>query len=451
LPWRTNKAGAAPSGLRGARRLTLTVSAHPPSHLPSGHARLTGEFAELWRKSVAVAAELPIIWLIIKLGERGERYEMKKTASIGLVLFLIFFCISLSNAQDIKTVDGVKVVSNGKLPNPPPGQAARIKLTEELSVGQGEDPDQSFAEVSAFVVDDGGDILALDFKDRKVKVYDRTGKFLRLIGKPGQGPGELGLPAGIQLTPDQNLLIEDASNRALSFFKTSGEFVKSISVADKLGLVNVILDPQGGYVAREMGMAGEKVFFEIKKYDQNLKPVFSIDKMDFAVPVPGSGRKLKIMELISVYQVDARGNIFYGRNSEYLIKVLGPDGKHIRSIKKEYDPVKVTQEDIDEMLNRMSGLQTGVNFKEMFEFPSHFPPFQYFMLDEKGRMYVRTWKKGPVKGEFEYDVFDPEGRFISQFITKADLRLWKGDKAYGIEETDDGFRVIKRYAVSWEQ
>ncbi len=376
---------------------------------------------------------------------------MKKTASVSLVLLLIFFCAGLLKAQEIKTVEGVKVVSNGKLPYRAQGRAVRIKLTEELSVGQGEDPDQSFAEVSAFVVDDGGNILALDFKDRKVKVYDQSGKFLRLIGKPGQGPGELGLPAGIQLTPDQNLLIQDAGNRTMSFFKTSGEFVRSISVADRLGLVNVIPDPQGGYVGREMGMAGEKMFFEIKKYDQNLKPVFSIDKMDFAVPVPGSGRKVNIMELISVYQVDDRGNIFYGRNSEYLIKVLGPDGKHIRSIRKEYDPVKVTQEDIDEILNRMSGLQTGVNFKEMFEFPSHFPPFQYFMLDEEGRLYVRTWKKGPAKGEFEYDVFDPEGRFISQFTTKADMRLWKGDKAYGIEETDDGFRVIKRYAVSWER
>jgi hypothetical protein len=374
---------------------------------------------------------------------------MQKTASVSLVLLLIFFCASLPQAQEIKTVNGVKVVSNGKLPNPPPGKAARIKLTEELSVGQGDDPDQSFAEVSAFVVDDGGNILALDFKDRKVKVYDRTGKFLRVVGKPGQGPGELGLPAGIQLTPDQNLLIEDAGNRALSFFRTSGEFIRSVSVADKLGLVNVTLDPQGGYVARQMGLDGEKLFFEIKKFDPSLKPVFSIDKMDFAVP--GSGRKINVMDLISVYQVDAEGNIFYGRNSEYLIKVLGPDGKHIRSIRKEYDPVKVTQEDIDEMLNRMSGLQTGVNFKEMFEFPAHFPPFQYFILDEKGGLYVRTWKKGPAKGEFDYDVFDPEGRLISQFTTKADLRLWKGGKAYGIEETDDGFRVIKRYAVSWEQ
>jgi hypothetical protein len=64
-------------------------------------------------------------------------------------------------------------------------------------------------------------------------------------------------------------------------------------------------------------------------------------------------------------------------------------------------------------------------------------------------MYVRTFKKGKAKGEYEFDVFDAEGRFIAQFISKADLRIWRGDKAYGIEETEDGFRVIKRYAVSW--
>lgn len=190
------------------------------------------------------------------------------------------------------------------------------------------------------------------------------------------------------------------------------------------------------------------MFFEIKKYDQNLKPLFTLDKTEFSVPVPGSNTKMKILEMISIYQVDREGNIFYGRNSAYEIKVFNPEGKHIRTIEKEYDPVKISQEDIDEMLQRMSSAGGGVNLKDMVEFPEKFPPFQYFILDDGGRIYVRTWKKGTVKDEYEFDVFDAEGRFIAQFITKADLRLWQNGKAYGVEETEDGFRVIKRYALS---
>jgi DNA-binding beta-propeller fold protein YncE len=376
---------------------------------------------------------------------------VKKLAGIVLSLLLILVSDHRAEAQKIKTVDGVKIISNGKKPNPPKGKPATIKLTEELVVGQSANPDEAFAEVGTFVVAEDGAIYALDSKDRRIKVFDKAGKFLRLIGKPGEGPGELGLPTGLQFTPDGQLMVEDATNRRLSFFKPSGEFIRSASIADKMGLVNIFLDAKGNYLGREMGISGNKMFFEIKKYDPQLKPLFTLDKTEFSVPVPGSGAKINLMELISVYQFDGTGNIFYGCNTAYEIKVFDPQGKHIQSIQKEYDEVKITQDDIDKILARIgSASPGGPNFKDMLVFPDYFPPFQFFLLDDQGRMYVRTFKKGKAKDEYEFDVFDAEGNFIAQFITKADLRIWRGDKTYGVEETEDGFRVIKRYAVSWE-
>ncbi len=306
-------------------------------------------------------------------------------------------------------------------------------------------------EIGIFVVDKEDNLFVVDSKDRKVKAFDRNGKFLRLIGRPGAAPGELGMPTGVQFTPDGQLMVEDATNRRLSFFKPSGEFIRSVSIADKMGLVNILLDAQGNYLGREIGVSGNKMFFEIKKYDPELKPLFSLDKIDFPLPLPGSGAKINLMELSSIYQFDGAGNIFYGRNIAYEIKVFDPQGKHIRSIQKEYDQVKVAQEDIDEILARMPSTAAGVaNIKDMFVFPDYFPPFRVFLLDDAGRMYVGTYKKGKAKGEYEIDVFDAEGTFIAQFITKAGLMIWRDDKAYGIEDTEDGFRVIKRYAVSWQ-
>jgi len=377
---------------------------------------------------------------------------MRKITLVVLGLLLAFFASSESLAQKIKTVDGVTVVSNGKKPVPVKGQSAKIKLVEELAIGGGGNPDQAFSQVSTFVVNEEGGIFALDFKDQKIKVFDRTGKFLRLIGKPGQGPGELGMASGIQLTSDKTLVVEDATNRRLALFKPSGEFIKNISTSDKLGLVNILLDGKGNVIGREMGLAegNAKMFFEIKKFDADLKPLFTLDKIEFPIPIPGSGTKMNILEMISAYQFDPAGNIYYGRNADYEIKIYSPDGKHIRTIQKEYDRVKVTQADIDEMLERIPNVAGGVNIKDMFSFPDVFPPFQLFLLDDQGWLYVRTFTKGKAKGEYEFDVFDAEGKFIAQFITKSDLRLWKAGKAYGIEETDEGYQVIKRYSVSTE-
>jgi len=303
---------------------------------------------------------------------------MRKTQLFLHILLGIILVFGLAEGQKIKTVDGVTVVSNGKKPNPAKGQPEKFTLTEELVVGGGDDPDKSFSQVSTFVVDAAGSIFALDFKDKKVKVFDRTGKFLRSIGTPGQGPGELGMPTGVQLSANNTLIIEDATNRRLAQFKPTGEFIKNISTADKLGLVNVLFDGQGNALGREMGLVegNTEMFFEIKKFDPDLKALFTLDKIAFPVPIPGSGVKMNILDLISVYQFGPGGEIYYGRNADYEIKVYSPEGKLVRAVQKEYDPVKVTQKDIDEMLDRIPNAAGSGNIKDMFSFPDKFPPFR---------------------------------------------------------------------------
>lgn len=376
------------------------------------------------------------------------RCEMKKAGRIILSLIIVISICDLLQAQKVKTIDGVKTILNGKKPKPPKATLSKLRLEEELTIGEGDDPEKSFSEVSIFTVTDNGYIFALDFKDRKVKVFDDSGTYVQSIGKKGQGPGELNMPAGMLISQENELIIEDSLNRRLAIFTLEGEFIKNISLADRLGLVNLMQDSQGNFMGREIGLEDEQMYFEIKKFDAELKPLFILDKIKFAIPTPGT--KMNIMDLISIYKFDTEGNIFYGRNQEYEIKVFAKEGNHILSIRKDYKPVIITQEDIDEMLDRIPNVTPGVNIKEMFEFPKYYPPYQSFTLDEEGRIFVRTWEKGGIKEEYVYDIFNPEGIFIAQYITKADITVWKSSKMYAIEENEDGFRIIKRFGVYWE-
>lgn len=371
---------------------------------------------------------------------------MKKLARIGLSISLVLFFLGTVEAQKIRKVDGVIVVSNGKRPIPPPGQPTILTLAEELTVGLSKNPDETFSDVGYLVVDGEGKIFGLDIKEQKIKVFDKNGKFLHAFGKQGQGPGEFGLAAGIQLTNDNLLMIEDNATRRLVLFKPTGEFVRYISMTDKLGLVSLLLDAQGNFLGREIVFSdnNERMFFVAKKFDQNLKPLFTFDKIE--APIPGPNTKTNYMEMMSFFQFDPAGNIYYGRNKNYDIKVYNPEGEHIRTIEKEYDRTKLTQEDIDEMFAGSA----DKTYMERFAFPEYFPPYQSFRLDEQGRLFVRTFTKGKAKGEYVVDVFDAEGRFIAQFITKSDLKLIKKNKAYGVEKTADGFLVIKRYKVTWQ-
>jgi len=377
---------------------------------------------------------------------------MKIILRLTLCIFLISGLMSSLERQEIKTVDDVTIIQNKKKPDPPKGTASKMKLELETVIGESEDLDKAFSQLSSFVVDDGGTIYALDFKEQKIKVFDDSGQFIRAFGEKGQGPGELQMPAGLHLAPGNELAVDDASAKKIVYFTKQGKYINHVSYATRFQLVNLLMDSQGNFMGRELKLEGQEMFFEIVKLDTELKSVFSLDKIGFPIPIPGSGNKINLMDAISIFQFDSAGNIYYGRNRDYEINMYTPEGKHVKSIRKDFRPQKLTEEDKEEILSRLDSVPTAgaFNFREMFEFPKMFPPFQTFTLDESGRIFVRTWEKGQEEDEFVHDIFDSEGRYIAQFTSKIHVSVWKNGKAYAADENEEGFNVIKKYKVIWE-
>ena len=376
-----------------------------------------------------------------------------KTILRIIICGALFTCLfSFTYGQNVKTVDGIKIIQNKKKPDPPKGIPTKMTLELETVIGESNDPDKAFSQLSSFVVDDDGTIFALDFKEQKIKVFDDSGEFLRAFGEKGQGPGELQMPAGIFLSPDNRLAINDAQARKIAYFTKQGKYIEHKSYATRMQLTTLVMDSQGNFMGRELKLEGQEMFFEIVKIDPEMKTLFSLDKIGFPIPLPGSGNKINLMDMISIFQVDRTGNIYYGRNREYEIDMYTPEGKHVKSIRKEYQPQKITEEDKEEILGRMDSVPTAgaVNLREMFEFPKLFPAYQFFTLDEAGRIIVRTWKKGEEEETFVHDIFDADGRFIAQFTSKVNISVWKNGKAYAIDENEEGFNIIKRYSVSWD-
>lgn len=371
---------------------------------------------------------------------------MKKILYLIFCLLLVFALSHQAEAQKIKTADGVQVITNPKKPKPPKGVPSKLRLEEDFTIGESENPDESFSEVNAFTVDNKGNIYVVDLKEAVVKVFDSSGKFKQKFAQKGQGPGELNMPAGIVITPENELMIEDMMNRRLAFFSLEGKFLRNISLADKTSLVNLTPDSKGNMVGRELVLEGSQMFWEVRKYDKKLKPMFSLDKIKFRNPLEG---KMNLFEFLFFCQIGKDDSIFYGKPEKYEIRVYNPEGKLIKRIQKEYAPVKITDKDKQEILERIPDV--GFSFKDRLEFPKYFPAYQFFTIDEEGRLFVRTFEKGKAEGEYFFDVFDSEGRYMARVVHKADPRLWKGNKLYSVEESEEGFRLIKRYSVFWEK
>ncbi len=374
---------------------------------------------------------------------------MKKIACFCIGIILVLGLLTPAAAQKKEAEAKIVTIANDKKPSPAKGEATRLVLTEDYAVGDSEKEEEMIAQLTFFAVDEDDNLYALDIKGHGIKVFDSSGTYVRTIGSQGQGPGELNMPAGIQITPENELMIEDVMNRRLSYFTLSGEFIKTVSVADKTSLINLFLDKDGSAVGRELVLDEEKMFWEIRKYNRELKPLFTLDKVEFQNPM--QGKKLNPFSFTMVVQFDEAGGIYFGKADDYTIQVYNPDGTLTKSIRKKYDKVKLTQEDQDRMLAEIPDMAVGINIKEMFEFPDAFPPYESFTLTEEGRIVVKTYEKGPVEGESILDVFDRDGKYIARFATTANPRLWKNGKLYSIEDTNEGFKVIKRYSVSWQK
>ena len=372
---------------------------------------------------------------------------MKKTRHIGLALLLIVGISGHLMAQKVKTDNGVVVVENPEKPKASIGVPTQLILEEDFKIGESEVEEEMIAQVTFFVVDENESIYALDWKANNIKVFDKNGTFVRPIAKQGQGPGEINFPSGLLITPDNELMIEDAGNRRLAYFTLDGEFLRNVSVANKTSLTNLVMDNEGNYLGRQFIVEEGNMFFEIRKFDKDLNSLFTIERIPFNLRDPLKD-KINVFDFVQIYLFDPKGQIYYGNPKEYEVQIFSPEGKLKKKITKKFKPEKITEEDKEKILDRIP--DTGFGVRERLEFPKQFPAYEAYTMDEEGRLIVRTYNKSEEEDNVYLDVFDAEGMYIARFPSKVNPRLWKNGKMYAIEETEEGLMVIKRYSVSWQ-
>lgn len=118
---------------------------------------------------------------------------------------------------------------------------------------------ETFSNVPAVAFDAAGWLYVLDRDNARILVFDRTGRYVRQIGRKGQGPGELGLPMALTVTPAGEVVVYDLMNGGLSVFGTDGEYrtlvrlPTSMRVDPALGMVP---HPQGGVVLAASQLPG---------------------------------------------------------------------------------------------------------------------------------------------------------------------------------------------------
>ncbi|HNT01984.1 MAG TPA: 6-bladed beta-propeller, partial [Candidatus Saccharicenans sp.] len=160
---------------------------------------------------------------------RKKEFRLGWIVAIPIFVLALVFGISVSgfsvgDEAGIKkaSVADVQIIENKAKPS----GSEKLILTKEITVGKLEKGGSIFNGLGGADVTSDGRIIALDVKDKKVKIFSAAGQKLKEFGQEGQGPGEWTSPIFIQLISDREIMISDVGNRKLVYLDLEGKILR---------------------------------------------------------------------------------------------------------------------------------------------------------------------------------------------------------------------------------
>ena len=373
-----------------------------------------------------------------------------KAELVSIFLFLLAFIMLVSYGEQkpkwkgtMEKVDGVTVVKNPK--EPMYGEDV-FSLEEELSIGEAERREEyMFQRVIDVEVDEDERIYILDSKESHIKVFNKMGEYIKAIGKKGQGPGEMRRPTSLQVTSQNEIVVNDSAARKLHFFTLDGNFLRAVSQTKMIFFSNPKVNNNEGNIIASYMIMDQEVTYVLKKFNPQLEELFTI----FSTEV------LKYPYFNPFFpqcywEITKENNLIWGFADKYELHIINSEGKLIMKIIKEYDPIKITEEDKDNLIKETFGGYEGMPSGIKLSWKKYHNAFIYLSIDDKERIFVRTYEKVSERDEYYYDVFDAEGKYICKIPLKNRPFVIKKNKLYTIEEDEEGYQFVKRYKVTWK-
>src|SRR5699024_5941243 len=142
---------------------------------------------------------------------------------------------------------------------------------------------------------------------------------------------------------------------------------------------------------------------------------------------------------------DVKGHIYSGKSDSLVIQKYDQSGKMLGKIEGENTFIPLSDSHLDSVAkNKGSNFMKAVN---QVGAPSHWPSFQYFLIDDKGRIWVKLMT--PSYRQQTWWIFDTDGDPQWKFKLPAEVSLYQvsGDKAYGISNPLRDIPSIIRYEM----
>lgn len=387
---------------------------------------------------------------------------MKRSTIVVIVCLILFLfqpaCRGKTQKAKVETIEGVTHVHNPAVPLHP---NKTVVLEEELVYKEKDESGETrLFNPGRVAVDAGGTAYIGDNTDMAIKVFDSQGKYLRAIGRKGEGPGEFTYIGDIVPLPDGRLMVTDFQARRTSLFGPEGQFLISYPWKKNFLRVHWATNSsctleEGVYTedvrerwVKTIDLAGE----ELLAFGKFTFPEFKMIRIGegaMSTSVPWSPASVLAGD-------SSRQWLYHCPGDQYLIEVYDQQGKLFRKIDRPYEPVPVTAEDINEIKSRIAQRPDSPMAKmyQQMEFPKVKPISNRMIIDSDGNLWVQT-SEGKKEGDKEitgYDIFNPDGFFDARVWIDVIPSVFAGGKMYLTDEDEStGLRRVKRYRVVWKE
>ncbi len=254
-------------------------------------------------------------------------------------------------------------VLSGKEPG---NRRVRLVFEEELRFG-GQGPNHEWQGVNPCIQSDAeGNIYIADTGNNRILAFDSDGKFTREIASDGIEPGQFqGLDSFAILKDGRGLGFEIVNGIGkLVWFDKGMRYAKTTLPKDPNQVISSIIpypdgggfgasfmtvDPQQEKILLRTGLLDNN-FKPLKVLTENFRPGFDASRvrdLSYWVSYMANGFKTSHGGK-GIVAVDERGAVFTAITNQYAITKWSPDLKSPDLvIKREYEPIPRTKEDID--------------------------------------------------------------------------------------------------------
>jgi hypothetical protein len=346
-----------------------------------------------------------------------------------------------------------------------------VKLVPVATIDETTLPkDVFFQGVTDIASDLRGSVYVCDYKANHIKKFDAAGKYLKSIGRQGQGPGEFNMPFHIAVTAD-HLFVYDMQNQRLSALTPEGEYIKSVPLIVGAGRPDRMSPLPNGDIV----MGWETIFYadrskpqeySIRIYSPDLELRKTVTSHDIwrNKYMEIDGRFTNIIQPFSPdvsWDVTADGKIVVGFQKDYVIEIYDPAKGKVASFTHPYEPVKVTDKDKEEFFGSLSygssqgGFQKGAppEIIKNTTFPKEKPAHYAIIIDPDGSILVFPYRANREERWRYFDAFSSAGQFLGS-AKVAGPDPWpyraaaRGGALWATKVDEDGLVRIVKYKIS---